>query len=364
VKRCDRCGLPRKLSERYVWQGNGVILSRRDPEMRMVMFEADYYPYVWSELERRLGVNAADAMIRGQQAATREYLADHILIGLRGLMARYLPTRVVFDAVMKEMALLGFCRMELLAHRWREFVVLRVVSPFDIISIAWGAKGFLEYSTGKEAQLSWRKEGDDYILTIVLLPRGAARGAFDREALETIREAKKELLLGGEFIPPGEDRGDPCPFCGLPRALTELEWVEDEGVIRRRDSGRRYIFSSGHIFIGVVRDLQRKLGKELESLVTEITKEYHLRDLRGISIRTRHGAYRAAVRYLLAGGFGNVMEYSYGEGHLEMTIANPFYLPRLVGRIAGLFEYLEGEEALIEHRMVEPRVLRLELRTA
>ncbi len=362
MRRCDICGLPRKLSQRYLWPGNGVILARRDPGMRMVIFEADYYSYVWSELERRLGINAADAMIRGQQAATLDYLQNHLIYGWRRTAVRYLPTRAVFDTVMKEMTLLGFCRMELLAHRWRKFIVLKVSSPFDIISIAWGAKGLLEYAAGKKSELSWRKEGEDYVLTIVLTARDDA-AAVDEKALEIMREAKRELLMGGEFIPPGEERGDPCPSCALPRALTELEWVEEEGVIRRRDSGRRYIFSTGHIFIGVVRDLERRLGMDLEPLIMEITKEFHLRDLRGINIRTRHGAYRAAVRYLLAGGFGNVLEYSYGEGHLEMTVANPFYIPRLVGRMAGLFEFLEGEEARIDYRMLEPQVLRMELRT-
>lgn len=363
MRRCETCGLPRKLSERYVWLGNGVILARLDPGMRMVIFEADYYSFVWSELERRLGVNAADAMIRGQQAATFDYLKNHLIYGWRKAAVRYLPTRLVFDTVMKEMTLLGLCRMELLAHRWRRFIVLRISSPFDIISIAWGAKGLLEYATGKKAEVSWKKEGGDYVLTVALMTRGDAT-EMDEKDLEIMREAKQEALMGGGFISTGEERGDPCSACGLPRALTELEWVEEEGVIRRRDSGRRYIFSTGHIFIGVVRDLERKLGMDLDTTVMEITKEFHLRDLRGINIRTRHGAYRSAARYLLAGGFGKVLEYSYGEGHLEMTIANPFYLPRLVGRIAGLFEFLEGEEARISYSMPEPQLLKLELSTA
>ena len=363
MRRCERCGLPRKLSERYLWPGNGVILARQDPEMRMVIFEADYYAYVWSELERRLGINAAEAMIKGQQAGTLEYLEEHLIYGWRKHAVRFLPTRLVFNAVMKEMELLGFCRMDLMAHRWHKFIVLRVRHPFDIISVAWGAKGLLEYATGKRSELSWKKEGEDYVLTIVLLPHEVAGDTVDREALEAIRQAKRELSLEGKLLPPGEDRGDPCPSCGLPRALAELEWVEEEGVIRRRDSGRRYIFTSGHIFIGVIRELERRLGMELEPMVMEITKEFHLRDLRGIDIRTRHGAYRAAARYLCAGGFGNVLEYSFGEGHLEMTIGNPFYLPRLVGRMAGLFEYLEGEESEVSYRMIEPQMLKLELRT-
>ncbi len=93
-----------------------------------------------------------------------------------------------------------------------------------------------------------------------------------------------------------------------------------------------------------------------------ISKDYHLRALQGIPIRTRNGAYRAAARYLFAGGFGDVQSFNCGDGHLEMVIENPFYIPRLVGRIAGLFEYVEGLEADISFRSPEPQVLELEIK--
>ena len=47
----------------------------------------------------------------------------------------------------------------------------------------------------------------------------------------------------------------------------------------------------------------------------------------------------------------------------EAVIDTCGYVPRLVGRIAGLFEYLEGEEAEISYRMLDPQTLRLELKT-
>ena len=103
------------------------------------------------------------------------------------------------------------------------------------------------------------------------------------------------------------------------------------------------------------------MGRDLEPLVLKTIKDYHLRRLQGIPIRTRHGAYRAAARYLLAGGFGEVRDFNCGEGYLEMTIANPFYPPRLVGRIAGLFEYVEDEEANITYSFPEPQLLELEI---
>jgi hypothetical protein len=362
LKRCRRCGLPKRLSDGYIWPGNGVILARHDPTMRMIVFEADYYPYIWSALEERLGVNIPEAMIKGQRASTQDYLENHFMYGWRRFAYRHLPVPVVFKRTIGELALFGFAGMELLEYRKGKLIAIRVRHPFDIISIAWGLKGMGEFVEGMGSELAWKKEGDDYLLSILYKPGERSGEGVDLETLRLIRESKRELSFAGKLLPPGGDTGEPCPSCGLPKALTELEWREDEGIIRHRDSGRRYIFTTGHVFLGVMRDLGKRTGRDLEPLIMQLTKDYHLRTLQGIPVRTRHGAYRAAARYLLAGGYGKVQDYKYGEGYLEMTIGNPFYIPRLVGRMAGLFEYVEEQEAAVSYRVVEPRVLRLEIR--
>ncbi|MDD3719247.1 MAG: hypothetical protein PHP28_11365 [Actinomycetota bacterium] len=362
LKRCRKCGLPLQLSRRYVWPGNGVILSRRDPGMRMIMFEADYFAHMWSALEELIGVNMADAMIRGQHAASQDYMDSNVLLGWRKTAVRHLPLRTIFDRTVSELALFGFAGVELMEYRPGKMLVMRVKHPFDIISIAWGAKGLAEFKEGMSSELAWKREGDDYILTMIFESAGRRGDGETLETMRYMRDAKRELSLEGELLPPQGDRGEPCPSCGLPAALTELEWNEGEGTIRRIDNGRRYIFSTGHVFLGIVRDLEERTGRDLGPLIMKLTKDYHLRFLQGIPIRSRNGAYRAAARYLFAGGFGNVQGCDCGEGYLEMTIGNPFYVPRLVGRIAGLFEYIEDEQADIGYRSPQPQLLELEIR--
>jgi hypothetical protein len=362
LKRCGECGLPLRLSRGYVWPGNGVILARNDPTMRMVIFEADYYAHIWSELEQLRGVNISEAMFRSQHAATQDYIENNILYGWRGLVVRHLPMRLAFKRTVSELALFGFGGMRLEEYRRGKLMVIRVKQPFDIISIAWGTKGLLEFVEGMGSELAWRKEGDDYILSILFHPEEQPGTEVELEATRFIRDAKRELSLVGSLLPPQNDKGEPCLSCGLPRALTELEWRDGEGMIRRRDNNRRFVFTTGHVFIGVVKDLEKRTGSDLGPIITRITKDYHLRALRGIPIRTRNNAYRSAARYLLAGGFGNVQSFNCGEGHLEMVIENPFYIPRLVGRIAGLFEYVEGLEADISFRSPEPQLLELEIK--
>ncbi len=363
LKRCRKCGLPLRLSRGYAWPGNGAILARNDSFMRMVLFEADYYPYMWSRLEELLGVSMAEAMIRGQSAANRDYLESNILYGWRRYVLPYMPMRMLFRRLQSETALFGFAEVELLEYRRKRFTTIRVKHPFDIISVAWGIKGLAECREGMSSELAWRVEGEDCVLSISFREHDDRGESADLEPMRLIRDAKRELSHGGNPRPPSRrDEGEPCPACGLPRALTELEWREADGTIRRRDGGRRYIFTSAHVFVGVVRDLEVRTGRDLQPVIMDISREFHLRALQGIDIRTRSGAYRAAARYLFAGGFGSVTSFNCGEGYLEMLIANPLFVPRLVGRIAGLFEYIEGEDADISFRRPEPQLLELEIR--
>ncbi len=231
LKRCGVCGLPLRLSRGYVWPGNGVILARNDPTMRMAVFEADYYAHVWSELEQLLGVNIPDAMFRGQQAATHDYIDNNILYGWRRFVLSRLPMRLAFKRTVSELALFGFGSMYLEEYKRGKLMVIRVKHPFDIISIAWGTKGLLEFVEGMGSELAWRKEGDDYILSILFKPEEQPGAEVELEATRFIRDAKRELSLAGKLLPPQGDKGEPCVSCGLPRALTELEWREEEGII-------------------------------------------------------------------------------------------------------------------------------------
>jgi len=301
LKRCAECGLPLRLSQRYIWPGNGVILARSDPTSRMIVFEADYYAHVWSELEELLGVNMSELMVRGQQAATQDYLESLIMYGWRKLAMRHLPMSFAFKRTVTELALFGFAALELLEYKHGKLMVIRVKHPFDIISIAWGMKGSVELIEGMGSELAWKREGDDYVVTIIF-HTGRDSDAADLEVMRHMRNAKRELSLGGKMLPPQGDQGEPRPKCGLPRALTELEWDEKEGTIHRRDNNLRYIFTTGHIFLGMVKELEKRTGRELAPLIIRISKEYHLKRLQGIPIRTRNGAYRNGARYLFAGG--------------------------------------------------------------
>jgi len=363
LRRCQECGLPLRLSQNYVWAGNGTIFSRSGPTMRMAIFDAGYYPYLWSELESRLGASIADIMIQGQRAAMQDYLNSNIIYGWRKKMVQVIPLLVARNRIVKEMALFGFGRLEILKYQRGKSLVMRLRHPFDIISLAWGIKGFFEFITGASSKLGWVRDGEDFILSVTVLPEGRTDELLNMEAQRAVRDAKRELATVQDRLPEKIEQWDTCPACGLPSALSAMEWKEDEGIICDRDNGRRLIFTSGHVLLGMLRELEGETGESLDPMLLEITRDFYLQRMRDMPDMSKTDFYRLSAEHISASGFGEVLDYFIGEGHLEITVGNPFHVPRLVGRIAAMFEYIEGMEAKMDLRSSRADYLELELRT-
>lgn len=354
--------MPRRLSEEYMWTGNGAIISRHDPGMRMVFFEADYYPYVWHELEQRLGVVISETYIRGQKASAFDYLGENILYGWRGFVLRRLPFSFLLHKIIDELAFFGFGHLELLEYRRHKVVLLRVSRAFDIISLAWGTKGFCALVDGVAMEMAWTREGEDYLITATP-PEGGAEEKPDLEAMRALRRAKKELSAIADSFPGHETPLPACPRCGIPADLTSLEWREKEGCIFLLPEEKRMVFSSGYVMLGVLRELERITGTELEQVLLEITKNYHMEHMEDLRGKERSAVYRELAVRLQSWGYGIPLSIGFGVGHLELTIGNPFFPPRLVGMVAAVFEGLEGQESVVRQRMTVPHVLELQIST-
>ncbi len=329
----------------------------------MVFFEASYYPFLWSELESRLGVNITELYVRGQKASVHEYLERNVLYGWRRLLVRSLPYASVIQRVVDEMALFGFGRLRLEDFHRHGMVVVRVANPFDIISIVWGAKGFYELVEGKPARMAWFQEGEEYLLTAVPASEEREIGELDRKALQRLREAKRELAEVREDIRPAGAGYASCPSCGLPSPLTVLEWREEDGAIYHRLNGERYIFSTGYVLLSIIKELEEMTGHELEKDLMEITRNYHLKNPPAFSARSEGEVYREMAERLTAFGYGIPLELTYGTGHLEMVLGNPCHPPRLAGYVASVFESLEERESEVTYQFLENHILRLEVRT-
>jgi hypothetical protein len=360
LRRCGKCGLPRLLARDITWPGNGTIISKRDASSRLIIYEADYQPFLWSELDGKLGFSTAETFNRSRRMALQDYVENHILYGWKKYAIKALPVSFLINRIIRQAALFGLAQLEVLEHERGKVLAIRIRRPFDISSMAGGIRSVFEILEDTGSRLAWTEEEGGYIVTVAPAPEEDEAGK--EEALRTLEETKAEFTY--DLLSAQGEASKRCPSCDLPSGLTGLDWGEQEGIIYLRERGTRVIVARGYGFLCSVRELEKKTEQDLGPFILEISRIFHRRMLKGTPIPSRGETYRAAERFLSVAGFGEVVRSSFGEGHLEMTIHNPFYIPRLVGRIAGLFEYVEGEEADVDYRSPGPQVLELKIKTA
>ncbi|MEJ5186770.1 MAG: hypothetical protein WHT46_06790, partial [Candidatus Geothermincolales bacterium] len=189
LKKCGLCGVPLYLAKNYRWTGGGSILALRDPESRMVFEEADFYGFIWEELERILGVLAPEVMSRTQKLSLRDYMDSHILYGWRKWAIRILPLRPLIEGVIRQSTAFGLGRFEYVDHRRGEYLVLRVKNPFHLPTVAEALREMMVSLRGTYYEMAWTKEGESYV--IQLLSRPDRRPfQFDEENLRSLHLAK------------------------------------------------------------------------------------------------------------------------------------------------------------------------------
>lgn len=359
LKKCRRCGCPSFLARRYTWTDDGVITERHNPDSRIIVYEKDFLSFLWKELEYRLGFPVWEKILTSQRLAVRDYLENNILTGWYYPFVRALPLRLFLRRIEEQIAAFGMGLMGLVKYRRRGLAVMKVKQPFDIVIVAAGVREVVENLWGVPCDVAWREEDGSFTVSVV--PGGARRaeGGEDLEALRSMRRAKREAV--GEMVRLGGDPAPRCPACGLPLELSRLLWEEERGTVVWRDTGWRMIFSTAYISIGTIREVEREHGIELDPVILDISRHFHRRRTESLPSAERGEMYRMLLSFLDWGGLGRVVHSAWGEGYLEVTVANPLYPPRLVGRLAGMFESIEGGEAAVSMDWIRPGFLRVSL---
>lgn len=364
LHRCRKCGLPRKLARGFSWPGDGTILARGDPRMRMIFIEADYLCNLWSELDGMLDISVTDAVLKGQHMAVRAYQQESVLPGWRRYAVRHLPARLISRLTAGEVALYGIGALEIIEYRRGKMMVVRVRYPYDIFSVAGGVRVVSESIEGREAEVAWSREDGDYVITLAFKP--AETGEGEEESKTGIEEdrGKPVVRTAAEPASAGQGEGERCTSCGLPLVLRELRWRAWEGTIVHRHRENRYVFFSGYVLSRIFDELERKSGRELAPHLFDISMDFTRQHMRHMPVGDKDDIYRAFSRDIFMRGMGKVLEMARGESHLEMAIRNPYYPPLLAGSVGGIFERVEGELAVVDYHLPIPELLELRARAA
>lgn len=321
--------------------------------MRTVIIESEFIDELFSRVEEQMGASLRHIVFEAQvnasiRAVDTQLSRPLFSQGRRGAfkhIGAWVNSRIPIWSGM------GYTRTLLYEPGKRYEAV--VANPFSKELLAAIILGSFISLEKRPFTHQWRKVNGHDVLVL--------------EAAESRPEVSERLDIGFPPARPGKVELDRCRSCGTPTALSYLRWHEEQGIIIDARRAVRVTFLDGYVPTLVIRELAEEIGEELYPLVIEAEKDYtkaHIRSLgiadatpRFYSWEERNSIYREVLDILPLWGQGNPVDFKHGNGWLQVTVENPYNEVLLAGRMAGVFEVVEGLEAEVRWESPEEAVL-------
>ena len=336
--RCRECGAPLYSRLFRTWNDDGTVTGRFASGSRVCHIECDEITAVIEGVSERIGYPIDRIVIEGERKAIRR-IADNILStgkGIAGLFGRsWAGAPVALKVTLDVGRTVGHAVPEILEYKRGELLRLKLEHPYCIplvVGDTWGAFEALHNIT---VEAHWEESDDAVVVELVKVKEGM------------VWEEPLRLQLERMATLPGDAKFDRCPRCGIPREVTEtMEWDIEHGMVKNRLTGRREVTIVVESINAVLRELEQELGEEIPGMVQEIVAGYVAGTIDpDEALDLKVAGYRAALDPLRARGMGNPVEAEMRDGTLTVVIDNPFSAALLAGRVAGIYQALEGVRA-------------------
>ncbi len=332
--RCGECGFPLWLGKLIRWNDNGTITLRNRPDFRVLLIEADFLTRLFGAVQDELDLPVQEMVFEAQRDAARNVI-DADLSGPFSL-ARVGPLKRLTVKVFDRMASwCGQCYSRTHTYKPGSFSEGVIRNPFNRELMAAIITGAFESLEGKAYRHSYHREGE------------AERIRVEPDPARQL--AKKPPPVTP--LKPGSRRLERCPRCGVPLAMRDLKWMEEEGIIMDIRKGVRMVFLDFYATTVVLEELSSRLGVSFAPIVVDTQRAFFLRHIweEFLSERRRNSPlpprelYRTALDALALRGQGNPVGYALEGGVFSVDIENPFDRNLLAGFLSALYECAEGK---------------------
>jgi len=353
LERCRRCGFHSIMAKLFSWNDNGTITMRNFPDMRSVIIESDFIDELFSRVEAQMGVSLRHIVFEAQVNASIRAVDTQLSRPLfrQGRKGSFKHIGAWVNSRIPIWSGMGYTRTILYEPGKRYEAV--VANPFNKELLGAIILGSFISLEKRPFTHEWRKVNGHDVLVL--------------EAAESRPEVSQRLDIGFPPARPGRLELERCRSCGTPAGLSYLRWNEEQGTIVDCRRGIRVTFLDGYVPTLVIRELAAEIGGDLFPLVIEAEKDYtkaHIRSLgiadaapRFYSQEERDAIYLQTLSSLPLWGQGNPVDFKHGNGWLRVTVENPYNEVLLAGRMAGVFEVVEGLEAEVQWEKPEEAVL-------
>jgi len=320
---------------------NGTIVSRGDPRIRQVFYEADLLPELRRRISEGLGFPVNRIFYEAERNSVRIVIAALLKSQAIKTTLRIPPLKAGAVRFFNNMAwMTGTANSRTVEYHTGKFGVARMRNPWDLDLMAAVVVGAFEALEGRPLRSFWKKDGDEYLLRV------------------EVTEAKPELSsrLEVEYPPlkDGDYRHHRCPRCGIPLDIRYMEWSEDEGLIIDTRRGIRMLNWEGFTLQLVARELVRELGDAVIPIIVDAERDYTKKMLDDLGLIGSSDEKRGdllqemlSLLPLYGQGLATDVEYTSG-GVLRVWVDNPYSDLFMAGRLAAFYEAMEGKKARVD----------------
>lgn len=345
--RCSVCGVPKMVSRMNRWESNGTIVSRGDPRIRQVFYEADLLPELRRRISEGLGFPVNRIFYEAERNSVRIVIAALLQSQTIRLTLRIPPFKYGAVRFFNNMAwMTGTASSRTVEYRSGKYGVARMRNPWDLDLMAAVVVGAFEALEGKPLRSFWKKEDGEYLLRV--------------EVTEYKPELSERLEVEFPPVKDGDYRHHRCPRCGVPLDIRHMEWREDEGLIIDKRRGIRMLNWEGFLLSLVARELIRELGDEVIPIIVDAERDYTLKMLDDLGLTSTSEEARSdllqemlSLLPLYGQGLATDVEYTAG-GALRVWVENPYSEYFMAGRLAAFYEAMEGKRARVDWSLTGP----------
>jgi hypothetical protein len=334
---CPECQVPDLLVQQQEWLNNGDIVQKANPAARIALVDCQILDPVFENIGDIIGVSIEHLIMNIAARANQRYLEGIIPPQVKEMIkGGQLDTSIMIESIASLAHVSGYGRYEWLGHRFEgdsdDYASERAIKPHSLPLAAGGFGGAVAASVGGEHKVTYEVEAPEvYIFT--------SRHTEYPEVL-------KEKL---QFIPFEHRDGDVvlerCATCGGPKALSDYRWIQEEGLIVNRQTGKRLAMLGPAMMDPIFRALESELGEDINRVVVEAQRRFVKTGFYSPDMLDSEEAFR---QELALKGLGNLKSLAMSASGLRMRLDNACLPLLTIGQVQGIFEMRQGADSEAE----------------
>ena len=132
TKTCKTCGIPLIIGKGHVWNSDGTITQRRDPDHRMALIDSNGVNPLFANIEQLIGVPIEKMIIESKARATRAYISK-LIVGAKGAIARVVGLERIIRRVAEQGRVMGYGDIKVSEFNWKElYLYCEIGNPYSL----------------------------------------------------------------------------------------------------------------------------------------------------------------------------------------------------------------------------------------